>query len=280
MILPWMVKNWIEVANPVSPLANRIFPNPYVHISFEDSWRRFLSNYDLPSRWQIPLEVTVKGEQLDGFLGPLFLLTPLALLALRFREGRQLLLAGLLFGSARISAILARASLFRWSRSFLSRWPWRWRICPGCCLRWWPRQRCRLLAGHVSDLLHCRAPGGSRVSRSRPRCALNPRTSISARTPTTKSCACWPMWFLPASRIFAIGQGGTSYLPRELLIGYHSAANEVLEDILVDSGGARVTSRCASLKFDFPVARVSQAARGSQGTRADGPMVHGRIAHL
>ncbi len=28
MVLPWMLKNWIEVANPLSPLANRIFPNP------------------------------------------------------------------------------------------------------------------------------------------------------------------------------------------------------------------------------------------------------------
>ena len=84
-ILPWMVKDWIEVANPVSPLANRLFPNPYVHISFEDSWRNYLSNYYLTSRWQIPLQVTVEGDKLEGFLGPLFLLTPFALLALRFR---------------------------------------------------------------------------------------------------------------------------------------------------------------------------------------------------
>ena len=36
MILPWMAKNWIEVANPLSPLGNHLFPNPYVHISLED----------------------------------------------------------------------------------------------------------------------------------------------------------------------------------------------------------------------------------------------------
>ena len=70
-IVPWMVKNWIEVANPVSPLANRLFPNPYVHISFEDGWRSHLSNYDLTSRWQIPLQVTVQGDHVEGFLGPL-----------------------------------------------------------------------------------------------------------------------------------------------------------------------------------------------------------------
>ena len=97
-----------SVGSGVSPLANRLFPNPYVHISFEDSWRRYLSNYDLTSRWQIPLQVTVRGDHVEGFLGPLFLLTPLALLALRLREGRQLLLAGALFGSAYFSNIGTR----------------------------------------------------------------------------------------------------------------------------------------------------------------------------
>ncbi len=75
-ILPWMVKNWIEVANPVSPLANSIFPNPYVHISFEQSWRADLARYDLASKWQIPLQITVQGDRVEGFLGPLFLLAP------------------------------------------------------------------------------------------------------------------------------------------------------------------------------------------------------------
>jgi hypothetical protein len=98
-ILPWMAKNWIEVANPVSPLANRVFPNPYVHVSFEESWRQYLGSYDLTSHRQIPLQITVQGDHVEGFLGPLFLLAPVALLALRFREGRQLLLAAGIFGS-------------------------------------------------------------------------------------------------------------------------------------------------------------------------------------
>ncbi len=107
-ILPWMVKDWIEVANPVSPLANRLFPNPYVHISFEDGWRDYLSHYHLASRAQIPLQITVQGDYVEGFLGPLFLLAPLALLALRFREGRQLLLAAAVFGAAYFSNIGTR----------------------------------------------------------------------------------------------------------------------------------------------------------------------------
>src|SRR5216684_3723595 len=96
-IAPWLVKNWIWVDNPVSPFENRLFPNPYVHVSFEDFYRKSLQVYDLKSRWQIPLELTVKGDLLTGFFGPLFLLTPLALLALRYRPGRQVWLAAIVF---------------------------------------------------------------------------------------------------------------------------------------------------------------------------------------
>ncbi len=97
-IAPWLLKNWIWVDNPFSPFANRLFPNPYVHIAFEEDYRKMEQTYGLTSRWQIPWQVTVKGEILAGFFGPLFLLTPLALLALRQRAGRQLWLAALVFG--------------------------------------------------------------------------------------------------------------------------------------------------------------------------------------
>src|SRR6202035_1082397 len=43
-----------------------------------------------------------------GLIGPLFLLSPLALLALRFREGRQLLLAGLIFGAPYLTNVGTR----------------------------------------------------------------------------------------------------------------------------------------------------------------------------
>ena len=50
----------------------------------------------MENKWTLPLEVTVRGEKTAGLLGPVFLLAPLALLALRSREGRRLLLPGLL----------------------------------------------------------------------------------------------------------------------------------------------------------------------------------------
>jgi hypothetical protein len=97
MILPWMAKNTIWLNNPVSPFLNQLFPNPYIHISFEKDYGQHMRHYGLKSDREIPLEVTVRGGALCGLLGPMFLLAPLGLLALRSPAGRQLLLAALVF---------------------------------------------------------------------------------------------------------------------------------------------------------------------------------------
>jgi hypothetical protein len=57
---------------------------------------------------QIPLEVTVRGAWLAGLIGPVFLLAPVGLLALRSAAGRSLLLAALLFGIPYIGNIGTR----------------------------------------------------------------------------------------------------------------------------------------------------------------------------
>jgi hypothetical protein len=106
-IVPWMLKNWIWVGNPLSPFFNHYFPNPYVTEVFESSYVRQFALYNLSSRWQIPMEVTTYGT-LGGLLGPVFLLSPLALWALRRREGRQLLLAAVVFGAQYFSNIGTR----------------------------------------------------------------------------------------------------------------------------------------------------------------------------
>jgi hypothetical protein len=100
MTVPWMAKNWIQVHNPLAPFFNGFFPNPYVTVGFEREYRQYLTLYDLKSRWEIPMQITVHGGALAGFFGPVFLLSPIALLALRRREGRQLLLAAAVFGAS------------------------------------------------------------------------------------------------------------------------------------------------------------------------------------
>ena len=249
MILPWMLKNWIEVENPFSPLANRIFPNPYVHISFEDEWRAFLSIYRLPSRRQIPLEVTVKGGQLGGFLGPLFLLTPLALFALRFREGRQLVFAGLLFVSTYFSNIGTRFLIPMVPFVSLAlalavaNLPWLLlALVAANVIACWPGMYGR----------YC-TPGAWQIYELPVKAALRRQSEDAylSRDPDYKIVRMMGRVVAPGDRIFAIGQNGRSYLPRELLTGYRSAANEVMQDILwtaVFQGYQPVLS----LKFDFP----------------------------
>ena len=91
---PWAVKNWIYVDNPIAPFANQIFRNRYVHPELERSWRQDLRKYQLESRWTLPLEATVRGRGIDAVTGPIFLLAPMGLFALRRKEGRWLLAAG------------------------------------------------------------------------------------------------------------------------------------------------------------------------------------------
>ncbi len=107
LVVPWMVKNYLWLQNPVAPFFNQWFPNPYITNSFENEYRHHLAWYSLTSRWQIPMQVTTFGS-LDGLIGPVFLLSPLALLALRRREGRHLLLAGAFFAAPYFSNISAR----------------------------------------------------------------------------------------------------------------------------------------------------------------------------
>jgi hypothetical protein len=107
LIAPWMLKNWLWVGNPVAPFYNAWFPNPYFTVAFEREYRAHMLSYGLASRWQLPLLATTYGS-LSGLLGPVFLLSPIALLSLVRREGRQLLLAALVFGAGYFSNIGTR----------------------------------------------------------------------------------------------------------------------------------------------------------------------------
>jgi hypothetical protein len=84
VMAPWIVKNWLWYGNPLAPFFNRWFPNPYVTSSFELEYRSRLAHWN--------------GA--DGVIGPVLLLAPIGLLALRWRVGRQLLLAAVVFGAA------------------------------------------------------------------------------------------------------------------------------------------------------------------------------------
>src|ERR1051326_3800577 len=93
----WMIKNAVFVGNPFSPFANRVFRNPYMYVSTEESYRNNMGSLgDMPVS-RLPYEITVRGARTQGFVGPVFLLAPLALAALTAPAGRQLLLAAAVF---------------------------------------------------------------------------------------------------------------------------------------------------------------------------------------
>lgn len=106
---PWPVRNWFYYGNPAAPLMNRLWPNEFVHVSFEQDYVELMRRYpEVESYAQLPLELTVKGRLLGGFWGPLFLLAPAGLLALRRPLGRRMALAAALFGSTYFANIGAR----------------------------------------------------------------------------------------------------------------------------------------------------------------------------
>jgi hypothetical protein len=89
MALPWMIRNWFWLGNPFAPFLNRWFPNSFYSAEAEAA---YLHGLRAVERFH-PLDLTLYGAELPGFLGPVFLLSPFALLALRSPQGRRLLLA-------------------------------------------------------------------------------------------------------------------------------------------------------------------------------------------
>jgi hypothetical protein len=96
---PWIARNWIWYENPMAPLGTAVFRNPYTHVMFEDGYRDALKHYQVEDRRTLPLEVTLGGMKTTGLTGPVFLLLPIGLLALRRRAGRHAWMAALLLVS-------------------------------------------------------------------------------------------------------------------------------------------------------------------------------------
>jgi hypothetical protein len=95
---PWIVRTWMVTGDPVSPFLSGVFSSPTVNQPVVKEYLREAMDYPaVESIFEILWEATVRGETLGGLIGPVFLLAPLALLALRKREGKQLLLAAAVF---------------------------------------------------------------------------------------------------------------------------------------------------------------------------------------
>ncbi|MBZ5608027.1 MAG: hypothetical protein LAP38_07215 [Acidobacteriia bacterium] len=108
MMSPYLIKNTVLIGNPVAPFANRFFPNRLLTPDLEAQYSSVMRHWQNVTWAQVPREITVGGGHLQGILGPVFVLAPLALLALRFPEGRRLLAALVAFGAAYPASIATR----------------------------------------------------------------------------------------------------------------------------------------------------------------------------
>jgi len=268
LVGPWMAKNWMWMQNPVAPFFNRYFPNPYVTIDFEEDYKSYFRTYDLASRWQIPVEATVRGS-LGGVLGPMFLLAPLGLAALRKPLGRQLWLAALVFGANYFSNIGSRFLIP--SLPFVAlAMAMALTTLPGMALAvvllhavlCWPPVLAKLLPADAvkawrltltpwRDAFHLRDPGRYYQYHL----VLYPACELIERvTP-------------PGSTVFTLKAIPDAYTSRRILVDYESAANQVASRIFLSAAIGQEPPN-GRLRFAFSprrlrAIRVRQTASGT-----------------
>ncbi len=239
MVAPWILRNWFWLGNPVAPFFNSWFPNPYYHAGMERIYAESLFHYaGIKHYWEIPLQLTLRGGVVDGAVGPVFLLAPFSLFALRLKSGRRLLLAALVFalpaylnigarflipsapfvalamgmGLAAVPAALPVLALFHalvcWPTAFSTycdRWAWRVGSSPArAALRLDPTVP--YLLKNLGDY------------------AL--KVPIELEVP-------------PGERIFSFAGRPDAYIDRDIVVGYESTLGNLAQDILWTPQGHR-----------------------------------------
>lgn len=230
-ILPWVVKDVLLVGNPVAPFANRLFPNPYVHVSFERGYEAYLRHYHLANRLSAPWELTVSGERLQGFFGPVFLLAPLALLSLRRPAGRRLLLAGAVFGLPWFLNIGTRFLIPALPPLALA-------LVLAAERPLWLLPSIMVLHGFLSWY----ASPVRYFDQYAPRIAAAPlRAAFRLESESEYLARCEPGYVIdrmierqvpPGNRVFSFEPIAESWTTREIVTGQYAAENEVIADIL------------------------------------------------
>ena len=98
--LPYFIRNYCWFQNPIAFFGNSFFPNPYFHASSEQSYIQGQIHLNGVTWSELPMELTIGGSKLPESLGPFYLLAPLLLAGLVWRESRLLVLGFLSVGSA------------------------------------------------------------------------------------------------------------------------------------------------------------------------------------
>ena len=240
-VAPWLIKNALLVDNPTAPFFNKVFPNPYVTVSFEHTFRSYLEDYshaDEETSWlEYALELTVRGARFQGLLGPAFLLVPLALLAWRRPFGKALLVCSLLFALPWLQNAGTRfliPALMFWSLGL--------GLVFGASRRHWLAAAGLLLASAHAvsswpSILHgWHEYPAFRLDPEVPwKAALRsePEEQYLARRVDGYMAAAWLRRETELSdRIFSLEVLPEAYFDSELLVYYQGAENEMLVDVL------------------------------------------------
>lgn len=231
MIAPWMVKNWMVVANPFSPFLNDVFPNPWVTIAFEKQLRAIFAHTKFSGPLQFARDVTLRGDIAGSIFGPAFLLAPLAVLALRCRQGRQLLMAAGLFaliaGSNHDPRFLMPCAPFLALALGIA-------VLPAGMLA----IVIVMLSAAASTpfaLDKYSAPYALRLRDFPLRQALRMEDAdrwFASHLPEYKVARMLERLVPPAGRVFSIGTPPRAYTSREVLVNWESASNLKLMDAL------------------------------------------------
>jgi hypothetical protein len=199
--------------------------------------------------WQIPWQIAVRGRAMGGTIGPIFLLAPVALLALRKSAGRRLLLAGLVFA---IPAYFNSGSRFLIpSLPFLS-------LAMGLAVANVPAVLAVLalaqaIAGWPQVLsLYC-DPSNWRLTSIPVAAALRIRPEPVFLKEHLPDYALKPALetFLPArAKVFSLEMRPEAYIDRTFVVAYESALGNLAQDMLAGpiDQRARATLR---LRFQF-----------------------------
>jgi hypothetical protein len=265
---PWLARNWIWYQNPIAPFGNALFRNPYVHVIFEQDYGEFLRAYRMPSLRPLALEVTVRGGYVGGIIGPVFLLLPVALLALRYRAGRRLLLAGTLVFSTYFANIGARFLIpclpffsLALGLAFGEAAPFLMALMLFHAVASWPPVLNKYVAQNCWRLERFPYYAALRITPQEEFLRENSYGYGIARMIETK--------VPPGERVFTMTGIPDSYTTHEILVSFQSAGNQTLSDTL-NMGWSEMLQPAVALVFHFPE-RKAQRMRVVQTAQTQPP---------
>lgn len=221
-ILPWVIRNWIWLENPFAPFFNAWFPNPHINVAFERGYSAYLRTYGLTSVSQWAANIFVRGKELNGVLGPVWILSPLG-----FWQWQWLFAAAtypLNIGTRFLIPALPFLALGM--GRFFGRWRW---LAIGVCathlILSWPTNVRR-----YSDIF------AWRLDRPSWKAALRRQqedTYLGTRDPVYRIARMIEDRVPPGEKVFSFFTLADSYTSREILTYYYSAHSQAINNVLL-----------------------------------------------